>query len=200
MQLTKDQLLDIILQTDDRVSKNILACRSAEQAFLDEHLVYNESGTMIYVGSLKEKFKSLFYIFNQEAKHIKEHPRSLKNAKLELKALGFSKQQVSDIWHRVQNFNFSDHNGILPGIENSFYVHDDRAVLGIAILPAKDGTLAGIPVKEPDFDAEAENNCYPEANEDEIRKRLSAHIPEHADFLNPAYKARVKEQVPLPII
>ena len=99
MQLTPEQMVDILFQRDNRITKGVLERRSFAEKARDA--VFNLQGEYWNKssGSLAGIRSSLVLEFEKYANCPvnEEHPRSHRKAMLELKALGFSTAQVNQI-------------------------------------------------------------------------------------------------------
>lgn len=177
MKLTPDQLLDIIFQKDNRITKGILDHRNPLQKLSDQILTYRDTDMSIHYGSMKERIKGLCFVFNQTVGNIVEHPRSLRKAKMELKALGFSKEQIKGISRLVSGFNYSDYNRLHSKDEGEALVADDRAFLGLAVLPHSGERQVGYS-KEFDLNPLAANTAYSVSVEDELYDQAKLYLDE----------------------
>jgi hypothetical protein len=142
--LTSTELADILFQKPDRITAGILNQRSPAEKLRDNVFTYQKERSLspINPGKMEQLRKKLLLHFEAEARVSSEHPRSLKHAVLELKALGFSNQQIEDIktcCYRFTLGNFHDDAPLRDPLHNDNpgyrYAWCDDAFLGAALVP-----------------------------------------------------------------
>jgi len=142
--LTAQELTDILWQKPDRITAGILEKRSVFEKLKDEQLTWKmtsdtRNGSPGALAKLKHK---LLLHFEACAK-VTPHPRALKKAALELKALGFSNEQIKEIKDACYRFTLTYCEPDAP-LKNVFkqdypgYNYDwcDNAFLGAALVPS----------------------------------------------------------------
>lgn len=142
-ELTVTQLVDILFQKPDRITKDVLSQRSAFQKVRDKVLTYDQgtSPRNAHPGTL-EKLKHKLLLHFESCATVSPHERSLKNAALELKALGFSNPQVEEIKHLCHRFvlEYFEPGRVLEDVlkidhPGYFYAWCDDAFFGAALAP-----------------------------------------------------------------
>lgn len=137
--LTPVQLADIVLQVPDRVTAGVLERCGVWERWRDEALTRDyDEGQAPARGGWRRR---LLTHFDAAVKVAAEHPRSLRRACMELKALGFANAQIDEIRQMAYRF-------ILMQCEPGYILHEqnkqdfpgrshwwcDRAFLGAALL------------------------------------------------------------------
>jgi len=149
MKITPEQLRDILMQRPERITNGILEKRPLLMQARDRVMRWNDKSFSSSNDPIEKMRDRLFLVFDAVVKIDEEHPRSLKKAKLELKALGFSNEQVDRLGQMAiqttinvfyRNF-FSDDkeiNTIADQVRENYpgysYFWNDDAFLGTGIL------------------------------------------------------------------
>lgn len=142
--LTTTELADILFQKPDRITAGILQQRSPVEKLRDNALTWQEKRSLrpVNPGKMEQLKKKLLLHFEAEAKVASQHPRSLKQAALELKALGFSNKQIEEIKSCCYRFttSYCEPNEPLGNILHKdypghTYAWCDDAFLGAALVP-----------------------------------------------------------------
>lgn len=108
--ITARQMADILFQRPGRVTEGVLEKRGLWEKTRDYWVTWNDTDRVSHeglYGSWQKMRPRLFLEFSNVALVKEEHPRSLRKAMLELKALGFSNQQVAGIKLEFQRFIMS---------------------------------------------------------------------------------------------
>ncbi len=109
MQLTQEQLCDILMQNTDRITNGILAQRSLWVTARDRVMQLNDRSFTTTNSPLEKLKNSICLVFDSVVRIEEEHPRSLKKSKLELKALGFSNKQVNRLGEMAYQTTINDY-------------------------------------------------------------------------------------------
>ncbi|MAH04879.1 MAG: hypothetical protein CL561_04935 [Alphaproteobacteria bacterium] len=197
--LTADQLIDILLQAEERVTAGALDKRSMFQKLSDSVFSYKRKEMVDYgPNSLQSLKRSLMIEFDEAAKVVTEHPKSLKKAILELKTLGYSNKQIHDITSDVKRFALSylyDNNPVKTAVKkdypNYYFTWNDESFLGTALqeLPGEfDEPRYHLSLNEVD-NATTHNTAFTSSNqalaESYFRDYYKATIARHPEYLTP---------------
>ena len=198
--LTADQLINILFQTDDRITAGVLERQNPLSKWVSSVFTSEtkadanyKSGFKGYLQDLKRK---LTLEFNAAVKIEHEHPRSLRKALQELKTLGYSNKQLHDIKVDVVRFTLChlDFDGEIRRLADKRHPHTlsewcDKAFLGAALLEF-DGPAGKYGRTREELDnAPAHNSIYTEDDYDAVypifKKSYMEKIARHPEYLSP---------------
>jgi len=153
LHLTTDQLADILFQRPGRVTEGILEERSAFEKLSDRLIWEDHRLSRPYKENPIRRWAAKHMLVFDEHAQAKENPRSLRHAILELKALGFSYEQLNKFRYLSKQFMLGlDPSPILEKTKKYFgerekmiwekgsldsywsYSWSDKSVLGAAII------------------------------------------------------------------
>jgi len=178
--LTVKQLVDIIFQRPERITNGILDKRSIREKLRDKFLVHtersmNRSSDSNPWESLRDK---ACMFFEGVAKVAEEHPRSLKKAAYELKALGFSNEKITKLKEIVYQFTLESKTDLdqilMKDYPDSLREFCDDAFLGIALL----GGISKRPQWKTREELEQQVDEYDEAKMDTQANKNMMFSPE----------------------
>lgn len=198
--LTADQLIDILFQTDNRITANALDKQSPVSKWISNLFTTtnntdtdHKNGFKGYIQNLK---RSLTLEFNASAKIEHEHPRSLRKALLELKTLGYSNQQLYNIKEDVLRFTLVhlDFDGEVRRLADKRHPYTlsewcDKAFLGAASIEFKGQAKSGYRTMDEIKNAPAHNSVFSEDDYDAVypifKESYTAKISRHPEYLVP---------------
>lgn len=178
--LTTDELADILLQTPNRITAGILDDRSLVERCQDKVFQHDDKRVFRHAdrdrGPLEKLGRKLFIYFEAGSKVKTEHPRSLKRAIFELKALGFTHRQIEQIKSCCYGFAQARvtpetplGKALLKGHPDYGYDWCDDAFLGAAAVQTKG------------FDSQTiSNTLYAPAREKQVWEEFHEHVAEYA--------------------
>lgn len=211
MKLTTEQLTKILFQADDRITKDILSQQSRFDRWTND-LLSSRNGEIDHVsgakGYLQRLQRKLTLVFTEEAKLDKAHPRSLANAMRELRALGYSNEQIFEIRDDAARFTLSgfQHTKLLPEMArrvtpNYGLRYNDDAFLGTMLIALPEGKDER-DIDEKDLNSYLTyNTAFLEKDLDELyplfRNNIASRISHKPDYLVPKnpQKALIKPQI-----
>lgn len=176
-----DQLADILLQKEGRVTCGVLPARTQAQKISDVFAFHVDSGAR--GGRLGKILNDYFsrgkiVVYDTDYKNTTvdaQHPRCLRNALLELRYAGLNIAQVNAVnnmatqsfWisfmHDLKHLRSGRIAQMYASIEADYPGHfpclDSRAVLGVSFCPSEDFGVAALP--NCAFKPETESAVYP---------------------------------------
>jgi hypothetical protein len=198
--ITADQLIDILFQTDNRITANALDKQSPVSKWISNLFTTtnntdtdHKNGFKGHIQNLKRR---LTLEFNDAVNVEHEHPRSLRKALIELKTLGYSNKQLYDIKVDVLRFTLVhlDFDGEIKRLADKRHPYTlsawcDKAFLGAASLEFDGYVKSGYRTMDEIDNAPAHNSIYSENDYDAVypifKESYTAKISRHPEYLAP---------------
>lgn len=185
--LTQKQLTDILFQTDDRITKGILDNGYLGNKISDKYLSFKitEKGLFDYGKGV------LCQAFGRARTSDQEHPRSLRKALLELKALGYSQDQLIAIHEKARVILFtaldyptSINKMIRQHCPNTMLCFNEKAFLGMSVVDNTEGYTPDPLNNRPSYLAAVSENDLDELYE-YVESHVSSMVHVNPELLTP---------------
>lgn len=187
--LTFEQLADIVFQRPGRVTEGVLEVRSMSARLRDRVMRFDNTGMGYDEGApLYRLRRKLMLEFNRCAPVKEPHPRAYENAKLELKAIGFSNAQIKKIDYCLSVFRINEFEGGRRGYAAmaktpySGLTETDSAFIGLARIHERPVEISQIKGRAR-IDAEIAFSSDPLNIDNSVIENQAMEDRAHADFI-----------------